>query len=292
MTTILSGLQPVPLYQLISKNEAAYVSKYVAADAQSKNDLAYFQANAAKFTTVDSLMKDQRALGVVLTAFGVKDQQQYPALIKKVMSENPLTPSSVAYRTGNSAFARLGTAMGQWATPPFANAANVKALVAAYSQNSFETSEDNVSPGIKAALHFTNTIGSVTSIAQLMSDPLLVKVAVGGANLPSTFGTMDYGNQVALITKAIDLTKFSSAAYVQHFVTHYLVTNSTSTTGNTSGAAALTLLGGGTSATPPDPLGALYPTAGVASGDLLSTFYSLNSGSSSSSTNPTLALFA
>lgn len=292
MTTILSGLQPVPLYQLITKNEASYVSKYVAADAQSKNDLAYFQANAAKFTTVDSLMKDQRALGVVLTAFGLKDQQQYPALIKKVMSENPNTTTSVAYQTGNVSFAKLGTAMGQWTTPPFANAANVQAIVAAYSQNSFESSEDTVSPGIQAALHFTNTIGSVTSISQLMSDPLLVKVAVGGANLPSTFGTMDYGNQVALLTKAIDLTKFSSAAYVTHFVTNYLVTNSTNTQANTASTAALTLLGGGSTATAADPLTSLYPNAGVASGDMLSTFYGLNSGSSSSSTDPTLALFA
>jgi len=208
------------------------------------------------------------------------------------MTEDPLTPSSVAYRTGSTAFAKLGKAMGQWVTPPFANAANVKALVAAYSQNSFETSEDNVSPGIQAALHFTNTIGSVTSISQLMSDPLLVKVAVGGANLPSTFGTMDYGNQVALLTKAIDLTKFSSAAYVTHFVTNYLVTNSTNTQANTTSTAALTLLGGGTTATAPDPLTSLYPSSGVASGDMLSTFYGLNSGSSSSSTNPTLALFA
>ena len=292
MTTILAGLPPVQLYQIITKDEPSYVSKYVAASPQATNDLAYFQANAAKFTTVDSLMKDTRALSVVLTAFGLQSDLNSAGLIKKVMTENPNTTTSVAYQTGNVALAKLGTAMGQWTTPPFASAANVQAIVAAYSQNSFESSEDSVSPGIQAALHFTNTIASVTSINQLMSDPQLVSVAAGGANLPSNFGTLDYGTQVNLMTQAIDLTKFSDPAYVQKFVTNYLVTNSTNTSSSTSADAALTLLGGGTTTAAAAPLSVLYPNAGVVGGDLLSTLYGLNSSTSSSSTDPTLSLFA
>ena len=116
MTTILAGLPPVQLYQIITKDEPSYVSKYVAASPQATNDLAYFQANAAKFTTVDSLMKDTRALSVVLTAFGLQSDLNSAGLIKKVMTENPNTTTSVAYQTGNVALAKLGTAMGQWTT--------------------------------------------------------------------------------------------------------------------------------------------------------------------------------
>jgi hypothetical protein len=291
MTTILSGLAPATLYQTIAKNEPGFVGKFVAADSQATTDIAYFKANAAKFTSADRLMKDPRALGVVLTAFGLQDQQKYPALIKKVIAEDPNTASSVAYRTGNAAFARLGKALGQFTKPPFASAANVSALVAAYSQNRFESSEDAVSPGIGAALHFKNTIANVTSITQLMSDPKLVKVAVGGANLPSNFSALDYDKQVQLMTKAVDLKKFSNAGYVTHFVTNFLVNNS-GTTISSGETAALSLLGGGNSTAAPDLLGALYPNAGTATGDIASTFYGLNSGAAAGLGNPTLALFA
>ena len=291
MTTILSGLPPATLYQTIARNEAGFVGKFVAADSQATTDIAYFKAHAAKFTSVDSLMKDSRALGVVLTAFGLQDQQKYPALIKKVISQDPNTASSVAYRTGNAAFARLGRALGQFTTPPFASAANVSALVVAYSQNRFESSEDAVSPGIGAALHFKNTIANVTSITQLMSDPKLVKVAVGGGNLPSNFNALDYNTQVQLMTKAVDLKKFSNAGYVTHFVTRFLVSNSAATV-SSGGAAALSLLGGGDSTAAPNLLGALYPNAGTGSGDIASIFYGRNSGAAASGGDPTLALFA
>jgi len=290
-TTIVSGLPPAIMYQTISKNEAGYVGKFVAADTQATTDIAYFKANAAKFTSVDSLMKDPRGLGVVLTAFGLQDQQKYPALIKKVIEQDPNTTGSVAYRTGNSAFARLGKALGQFTTPPFASADAVSALVAAYSQNRFESSEDAVSPGIAAALHFKNTITHVTSITQLMSDPKLVKVAVGGANLPSNFSGLDYEKQVQLMTKAIDLKKFTSTGYLNHFVTSFLVTNSGATP-TSGGTAALTLLGGGTTSAAPDLLGAMYPNAGTSSGDLVSTFYGLNTGGAAGNAKSTLALFA
>ncbi len=290
MTTILSGLPPAILYQTVAKNEAGFVGKFVTADSQATADISYFKAHAAKFTSVESLMKDPRALGVVLTAFGLQDQQKYPALIKKVMAEDPNTASSVAYRTGNAAFARLGKALGQFTTAPFASAANVSALVAAYSQNRFENSEDAVSPGIAAALHFKNTIANVTSITQLMSDPKLVKVAVGGGNLPSNFSALDYDKQVQLMTKAVDLKKFSNASYVNHFVTSFLVSNSGAGASD-GGTAALSLLGGGGSAAAPDLLGALYPNAGTSSGDMVSTFYGLNTATAGGG-DPTLALFA
>ncbi len=289
-TTILSGLPPAIMYRTIAKDEAGFVQKFVAADAQAKSDIAYFKANAAKFTTVDSLMKDQRALGVVLTAFGAEDQQKYPALIKKVMTQDPNTAGSVAYRTGNAAFARLGKALGQFAAPPFANKANVDALVAAYSQNRFEASEDAVSPGIAAALHFKNTITHVTSITQLMSDPKLVKVAVGGGKLPSNFSALDYDKQLQLMTKAIDLKKFANAAYTDRFVSTFLVTNSGAGP-STSGTAALTMLGAADSGVAADFLGAIYPNAGTATGDIAATFYRRNTGSMSGAIT-TLSLFA
>ena len=291
MTTILSGLAPAIMYQTIAKNEAGFVGKFVAADTQATTDIAYFKTHAARFTSADSLMKDPRALGVVLTAFGLHDQQKYPALIKKVISQDPNTAGSVAYRTGNAAFARLGKALGQFTTPPFASAANVSALVTAYAQNRFESSEDAVSPGIAAALHFKNTIANVTSITQLMSDPKLVKVAVGGGNLPSNFNALDYDKQVQLMTKAVDLKKFSNAGYVNHIVTSFLVTNSGGTI-SSGGTAALSLLGGGDSSAAPDFLGALYPNAGTGLADIVATVYGLKNGAAASGGDSTLALFA
>lgn len=290
MTTILSGLQPIQLYGIISRNEPGYVGKFVAADPATANNIAYFSAHAASLTSVASLMKDTRALTVLLGAYGLQADLQYPALIKQVMTEDPRTTSSLAYRTGNQAYLQLGTLLGQFKTAPFASTANINSVVAAYAQNQFEASEDIVSPGIKAALHFKSSIGSITSINALMSDSKLVAVAAGGVGLTSSaYNNLTFDQQVNIMTKNITFSKFQSANYVDQFVTKYLVLNSS--TGSTTDPAATGLaILQGTAISGSDLLGALFPTSGGTSGTILAAYYNQTNGSAASS-NPLLSLF-
>ena len=281
-TTILP---PIPTFQMVSANEEKFVSAFASSDPQTKADAAYFLNNASKLTTPDALLKNYRALTIVLKAFGIGSYAQDTALLKQLMTQNPSSPSSTAYKINNPALTRFAVAMGQFATPPFASVSNVAALIKAEATNNYETSQDNLSPGIADALYFQRSIGSISSLNQLMSDPKLLQVAVVATNMPSSFGTLDYNTQVKLLSAQIKMKNLQKPAFVQQFIVKYLALNEATTSAavDTTGALA-SLTGSGSS---DGILSALMPRSNASSSDPLLSLFS--SGGSSASNLSVLA---
>ncbi len=241
-------LPPIPTYTMISANEGKYVAAFAKSDPQTKVDAAYFTSVAASLTTPDALLKNYRALGIVLNAFGIGSYIQDTALLKQLMTQNPNSTSSTAYRINNPTLSRFATAMGQFATPPFASTSNVAALLQAGATNSFETKKDSLAPGISNALYFSRSIGAITTIDQLMSDPKLLQVAQVATNMPSSFGTLDFATQQKLLSAQVKVSNFQKPSFVAQFVTKYLAINeeNNATPADTTGALAI-LSGSGSS---------------------------------------------
>ena len=219
-----SGLPPIPTYLSIVKNEQTAAQKWGQSDPQTKADIAYLEKRAPQLTTVDDLMKDYRALGIVLGAFGMSDQQAYPGLVRKLITEDPTSASSTAQRIANPTYLRFAQAMGQYATNPFADATNLSAVVQAYVQNGYEQAQGVSIPGMQQALAFKRQAAQVTSVAQLLSDPSMLKVAVTTTGLDySTFGVMSYDRQSALLTKTVKLSDLQDSKKVDSMAEQYLL---------------------------------------------------------------------
>jgi hypothetical protein len=284
-------LPPIPTYQMVSANEGKYVAAFAASDPQTKAEAAYFQSVASTLTTPEALLQNYRALNTVLNAFGIGSYAQDTALLKQLMTQNPNDTTSTAYQIDNPALSRFAVAMGQFATPPFATSSNVAALLNANATNNFETQEDSLSPGIADALYFSRSIGSITAIDQLMSDPKLLQVAEVATNMPSSFGELDFDTQQRLLSAQIDIADFQKPAYVQQFVTKYLAMNEANNATPTDTTGALAILTG--SGSTDNILSALMPASSSSSTDpLLALFSSDSSGSSSSSSSSILSLLA
>lgn len=281
-------LPPIPTFQMVSANEGKYVSAFAASDPQTKRDAAYFNSVASSLTTPDALLKNYRALGIVLNAFGIGSYINDTALLKQLMTQNPADASSTAYQINDPALTRFATAMGQFATSPFASGSNVAALLNAGATNNFETQKDSLSPGIADALYFSRSIGSITSIDQLMSDPKLLQVAEVGTNMPSSFGTLDFNTQKSLLSAQIKISDFQKPAFVQQFIVKYLALNeeNNSTPTDTTGALAI-LSGSGSSG---GILSALMPQSASSSTDPLLALFP--GGGSSGSSSSILSLLA
>ena len=284
-------LPPIPTFQMVSANEGKYVSAFAASDPQTKSDAAYFNSVASTLTTPEALLNNYRALNIVLNAFGIGSYAQDTALLKQLMTQNPSDASSTAYQIDSPALTRFATAMGQFATPPFASSSNVTALLNAGATNNFESQEDSLSPGIADALYFSRSIGSITSVDQLMADPKLLQVAEVATNMPSSFGTLDFNTQQSLLSAQINIGDFQKPAYVQQFVTKYLALNEENNATPTDTTGALAILSG--SGSSDSILSALMPQSSSSSTDpLLALFSSDGSSSSSSSSSSILSLLA
>jgi hypothetical protein len=229
------GTSPIQQYLSYAKNEAKYAASYATTSGQETNLIAYFQKNAATITTPAALLKDYKALSVVLGAFGLGSLVQSPALVKQLLTQNPSSTSSTAQRIGNAKYIAFANALHNWSPPPFSTSDGVSAIVKAFQLNGFEASlggsantaaslSSNTGNGLQQALYFTRQAGSITSYTQLQSDPELLAVAVSGLGLPLTaYDNLTFDQQTALLKQKLPIANLAKPSYVQHLAEQYIV---------------------------------------------------------------------
>jgi hypothetical protein len=179
------GESPVEAYVLYSGNEAKYANANVTANAAATGLINYFTAHAASITTPQALLGNYKALSVVLGAFGLGGQISETAVLKQLLTQDPNSKTSLAYKTGNAKYIEFATALQHWSPPPFSTKAGIQSIITAYKNNVFETYAGTQTPGLGQALYFQRSAASIKSLTQLQSDPELLAVAVTGVGLPS-----------------------------------------------------------------------------------------------------------
>jgi hypothetical protein len=233
-------------------------------------------------------LKNYKALSVVLGAFQLGSSIGSTALLQKLLTEDPTSKSSVAYRSGNAKFLAFAHALHSWSPPPFSTADGVNAIVSAYKTNNFEAQADTQTPGIQKALYFTRIAPSITSYTQLQSDPALLAVAVTGIGLPlNAYQNLDFTQQTALLKQKLTITDLQKPAFVQHLAELYLVQQQLTAGTQVSTPQAGSLLNA-------------FAGADTSAGSLLSIIQGSNGGttslfggsSSGTATNSLLSLFA
>jgi hypothetical protein len=279
------GLQPIPLYL----NYAADESKYADASAQSNPEasslIAYFQKVAPSIATPAALLGNYKALTVVLGAFGLQDSINNTGILKQLLTQDPKSTSSLAYKLGNAKYLAFAEALSDWSTPPFSTTSDVSQIVQSYKTNLFEQSADNQAPGLANALYFTREASSVTSVSQLQSDSNLLDVVVTGLGLPlQNFLQLSFDQQTATLDRKLNLSDLQNPTYVKRTAEQYLVSQQSDAS---SGPAA-------------GSIASLYSDSSDDSGDSLLTILDPNSasggtgdlGGSGSGNSNLLSLFA
>lgn len=237
MSGSISGLSPVATYLVDEKNETKAASQYAKTNTTVQNDVKAFQSSAASITSADALMKNYKALSVVLGAYGLGSLQSSTALVKDLLTQNPTSSSSVAAKSGNATWLKFAKAFSAWneasasststSKAIFSDPTELETVVSNYEKNQYETSleSSNSTSGVGNALYFTRTMSSSMTLTDIMSDSKLLKVVetVSGYN-PTQFGALDYEEQKRLLTKSVKLSDFSSPQKIQQYAQRYLAT--------------------------------------------------------------------
>ncbi len=265
----MSGLSSIPMYLATIWDETARVGKFAKSDPVTKADIAYLQKIAPKLNSPDALLKDFRALKVVLGAYGMSDRMPQTALLKKLLTQDPQAKGSLARGLANQAAFRFATALGNWkssGSSPFSNTNTLSQIANSYAQNSFEANQGKQIPGMQQALYFRRTIASATTVPMVISDSKLMEVVSGALDLPVQFGILDYERQVVELTKKLKFDKFKDPAFVDKFAQRYLAAKAAA---NMTADPMVGLISGATAAiaaTPNDMLNTLNQKNGITSG--------------------------
>lgn len=219
------SLPAVPMYLSIVKDEQSDVAQFAKSDASTRLAVSKFTAAAPSITSPAGLLQNYSALQVVLGAFGMGGDISETGILKDLMTQDPSSSTSLVKEDPSASYQRFASALSNWSTPPFQSTTTVASVVNQYETTQFEASEGKQIPGMDKALYFTRTIGAVTSINQVMSDPTLMSVVTTALGLPSAFGELDYTQQQNILTQKLNLSQFKTTGGIQSFAEKYLAMN-------------------------------------------------------------------
>ena len=181
-----------------------------------RRDIAHYEAQAGEVETLEDLMADRRLLRVVLGAFGLEEDLDKRAYIRKVVEEGTLDPASVANRIADPAYRDLAETLG------FGDLGNRliltsvrERIVEQYKIRQFESAVGARDVDLRVAMAFRREIGEIAGsetagssgwLRILGSQPMR-RVVEHAFNLPDQFALIDLDQQV------LELERLSRGRY-------------------------------------------------------------------------------
>lgn len=229
---MLPGLGAQAAMAVVERQGAALQARFAArrdnaAEAESLRD------RAQRMTDVESLLKDRRALMMVLEAFQLESEIDKRALIRRVLTEDPAEKSSLVNRFADRRWREFAAAFAE-GRPPGRSPEEASAATGAQLRgildrvirdamvNRYEKAMGEANPGMREALYFRRVAGRVATVPQLMADRALAEVARGALGLPKQFGLLSYEQQRDLLTRRLDLAQLQDPKGVSRLVGRYL----------------------------------------------------------------------
>jgi len=205
---------------------------------QMAREIAYFEDNIGKVMSTAELMSDRRLLKVALGAFGLEQDIDKKAWIRKILDEGTTDPKALAARLADKTYAKLSDAFGfgndagaRTAEPGFA-----REITDAYRVRSFEVAVGETNNDMRLAMSFRREIAELANqgdtggswFTVLGSSPLR-GVVEAAFNLPTQFGQIDIDRQRDVLREkssamfgTADLTAFRDPANVDKLIDRFL----------------------------------------------------------------------
>jgi hypothetical protein len=212
-----------------------------AADPTVARDIAAFRTKVAAATDPATLLQDPQVLKVLLTANGLGDQAQYPALAQKALLSDTTNTNSLADTLSNTAwkataslydFANKGLSVLQ--TPSV-----IDTLANGYAEVLWRQSLDAKTPGLSEALTFKSEASTISSVDQILGDSTLRSVVTGALGIPPEIAYQSIEAQEKAISSKVDITRFQDPKFVESITSQYLLAASASAASSSSASPTL-----------------------------------------------------
>ncbi len=198
----LSGL---PGWRFLERTYDAQRTNF-AKSPELARDTAYFAATIGKVTSAEALVSDRRLLRVALGAFGLQDDLNSRALIRKVLEGGTTRTDALANRLSDDRYRSLSNAFGfgEVGGPRTADPGFADKIIAAFRGRSFEVAVGDQNNGYRLALNARRDLTEIVATAQsedtkwfrIMGSPPLRQVIETALGLPASFSQLDIERQL------------------------------------------------------------------------------------------------
>jgi hypothetical protein len=237
------GQNPVTALNNAEKDETQEV-KATAEEPSVARDIAAFTQAVQTATSPQQLLDNPTVLKVLLTANGLGDQVSYTALAQKALLSNSNDSNSLANTLSDTEwkstaetydFANKGLSIIQ-------NPQVISTIANAYAEVKWRQSLDATTPGLSNALTFRSEASSVTTVDQILGDPILRSVVTTTLGIPEQIAYQPLEAQEKAITNRLDISKLQDPQFVESFAQKYLITMAGSSSSSSTTSPGLTSL--------------------------------------------------
>jgi hypothetical protein len=202
-------------------------------------DTDYFKANISKVKTADDLVKDRRLLRVALGAFGLDDDINNKAFIKKVLSDGSLTTTALANKMTDKRYLALTQAFGFDLSTPMTQISTFgDEIVKKFLSKQFEIAVGDQDQNLRMALNAqsevaslaTSTASDATKWFKVIGNTALATVFQKALNIPSSVASLNLDQQLSIYqskAKAVfgdsGFAQFNDTAKMDLLVKKFLV---------------------------------------------------------------------
>jgi hypothetical protein len=179
--------------------------------AQNARELDYFRENIAAADTAEKLVADRTLLKVALGAFGLSEELDKKAFVRKALEDGTEKPEALAMRLSDPRYREMSKSFGygdaigsQVGVAGFA-----EDVIASYRVRAFEEAVGAVDESMRLALNFEREIQNrvTTSTTDeafwytMLGDTPMKTVLESALGLPSQFGSIDIDQQVEVLAE-------------------------------------------------------------------------------------------
>lgn len=245
------------LSRTLDRQQAAFV-----ASPQVQKATDYFRENVGKAMTAEALVNDRRLLQVALGAFGLDQDIDAKAFVRKVLEDGTIADGALSSRLADKRYAQLAFTFGYGNIGPRVNLTGfADDIVARYEARQFEVAVGEQDGTLRQALNLAPALGDLLSSASsqnarwfaLMGNTSLRDMFETALGLPASFGALDVDQQLVTFKEraesvfgTADLADFTQPDLREKLIRLFLVRSdiASGTAGYSAGQMALTLLGG------------------------------------------------
>ena len=226
-----------------------------ARSPEIQRDIAYFAENIGNVKTAEDLISDRRLARVALGAFGLGDDVDKRAFVKKILEGGTTDESALANRLTDQRYRDITDAFrfDRESGPRTGLSSLRDDIISKYLDQSFEISVGEQDSSLRLALDFKRRINEVAERGwfAILGDRPAREVFQTALGLPSETGSLDIDKQKELFEERAEkllgsegLAALNDPAVLDKVVSRYLVLDDAlrGPNVNTPGFTALTLL--------------------------------------------------
>jgi hypothetical protein len=227
-------------------------------------EIDYFKETIGDIKTLDDFMGDRRVLKVALEAFGLGEEINKGAFVRKVLEDGVDDRSDFAVRLANSDYIALAENFNFTNGDLSLSQTSIDEIADRFERQSFEVEVGTVNNSMRLALNFERKIGDYVGQGSseaggwfgIMGSLPMREVVEKAFNLPSSFSSLDIDKQQEIFSDKMNakygdksIESFGDPEILDDLISNYLLREEleNGTSAVTSSSTALSILGGGSS---------------------------------------------